>query len=71
MKIRLLMLGKSRRPELRAVFDDYVTRVGHVCPIEITEVRDEVAASKGTKLGGLVVIEIMSFWLSDGSGPMP
>ena len=40
------MLGKSRRPELRAVFDDYVTRVGHVCPIEITEVRDEVAALK-------------------------
>jgi 23S rRNA (pseudouridine1915-N3)-methyltransferase len=46
VKIRLLMLGKSRRPELRAVFDDYVTRVGHVCPIEITEVRDEVAALK-------------------------
>jgi hypothetical protein len=35
------------------------------------DVRKEVAALKGTKLGGAVLIEIMSFWLSDCSGPMP
>jgi 23S rRNA (pseudouridine1915-N3)-methyltransferase len=46
MRIRLLMLGKTRRPELRAVLDDYVKRIGRSCPIEVTEVRDAVAALK-------------------------
>ncbi|MGA2429751.1 MAG: 23S rRNA (pseudouridine(1915)-N(3))-methyltransferase RlmH [Candidatus Acidiferrum sp.] len=46
MKIRLLMLGKTRRPEMRAVLDDYVKRIGHQSPIEVTEVRDATAALK-------------------------
>src|SRR5215467_9376686 len=46
MRIRLLMLGKIRRPELRAVFEDYVKRISHSCPIEVTEVRDSEAAIK-------------------------
>ncbi|MGB2621205.1 MAG: 23S rRNA (pseudouridine(1915)-N(3))-methyltransferase RlmH [Candidatus Acidiferrum sp.] len=46
MKIRLLMLGKTRRAELRAVIDDYVKRIGRHSPIEITEVRDGEAALK-------------------------
>lgn len=46
MKIRLLMLGKTRRPEMRAVLDDYVKRIGHQSAIEITEVRDAAAALK-------------------------
>jgi 23S rRNA (pseudouridine1915-N3)-methyltransferase len=46
MRIRLLMLGKTRRPEMRAVLDDYVKRIGRSCPIEITEVRDADAALK-------------------------
>jgi 23S rRNA (pseudouridine1915-N3)-methyltransferase len=40
MKIRLLMLGKTRRPEMNAVLSDYVKRIGRACPIEVTEVRD-------------------------------
>ncbi len=40
------MLGKTRRPELRALLDDYVKRIGRYAPIEITEVRDESAATK-------------------------
>jgi 23S rRNA (pseudouridine1915-N3)-methyltransferase len=44
VKIRLLMLGKTRRAELREVIDDYVKRVGRYSPIEITEVRDGDAA---------------------------
>jgi 23S rRNA (pseudouridine1915-N3)-methyltransferase len=40
------MLGKTRRPEMRAVLDDYVKRIGRSCPIEITEVRDADAAIK-------------------------
>ena len=46
MRLRLLMLGKTRRPELRAVFDDYVKRIGRSVPIEINEVRDAEAALK-------------------------
>jgi 23S rRNA (pseudouridine1915-N3)-methyltransferase len=46
MKIRLLMLGKTRRPELNAVLSDYVKRTGRSCPIEITEARDADAALK-------------------------
>jgi 23S rRNA (pseudouridine1915-N3)-methyltransferase len=46
MRLRLLMLGKTRGPELRAVLDDYVKRIGRWCPIEITEVRDVAAAIK-------------------------
>jgi 23S rRNA (pseudouridine1915-N3)-methyltransferase len=46
MKIRLLMLGKTRRPELRAALDDYVKRIGRSCPIEVTEARDGAAAAK-------------------------
>ena len=40
MKIRLLMLGKTRRAEMRAVIDDYVKRISRQSPIEVTEVRD-------------------------------
>ena len=40
------MLGKTRRPEMRTVLDDYVKRIGHQSPIEITEVRDGDAAAK-------------------------
>lgn len=46
MKIRLLMLGKTRRAEMRAVIDDYVKRIGRSSPIEISEVRDGHAAIK-------------------------
>ena len=40
MKIRLLMLGKTRREEMRALLDDYVRRIGRYAEIEITELRD-------------------------------
>jgi 23S rRNA (pseudouridine1915-N3)-methyltransferase len=46
MKIRLLMLGKTRRPEMRAILDDYTKRIARSCPIEITEVRDAASAVK-------------------------
>jgi 23S rRNA (pseudouridine1915-N3)-methyltransferase len=46
MKIRLVMLGKTRRPEMNALLADYVKRIGRSCPIEITEVRDAKAALK-------------------------
>jgi 23S rRNA (pseudouridine1915-N3)-methyltransferase len=46
MRIRLLMLGKTRRPEMRAILEDYLKRIGRSCPIEITEVRNGDAALK-------------------------
>src|SRR5258708_25525347 len=46
MNTRLLMLGKTRRPEMRPTFDDYVKRIGRSCELEITEVRDGSAALK-------------------------
>ena len=46
MRIRLLMLGKTRRPELRASLDDYVKRISLQCPIEVIEVRDAQAVAK-------------------------
>lgn len=44
MKIRLLLLGKTRRAELRALLDEYVKRIARSSPIEVTEVRDAAAA---------------------------
>jgi 23S rRNA (pseudouridine1915-N3)-methyltransferase len=46
VKLRLLMLGKTRRPEMRAILDDYAKRISRSCPIEVTEVRDSAAAVK-------------------------
>ena len=46
MRIRLLMLGKTRRPELRSVLDDYVKRITRSWPTEVSEVRDGHAALK-------------------------
>ena len=46
MRIRLLMLGKTRRPEIISVLEDYVKRIGRTNPVEVTEVRDGAAAVK-------------------------
>lgn len=46
MRLRLLMLGKTRRPELRAVLDDYAKRISRSMPLEVNEVRDADAALK-------------------------
>jgi 23S rRNA (pseudouridine1915-N3)-methyltransferase len=46
MRIRLLMLGKTRRPEIRALIEDYVKRISHHTAVELADVRDEAAALK-------------------------
>jgi 23S rRNA (pseudouridine1915-N3)-methyltransferase len=45
MKIHLVMLGKTRRPEIRALLDDYVTRVRRFADVQLTELREDSAAS--------------------------
>lgn len=52
MKIRLVMLGKTRRGEIRALLDDYVARIRHYSEIEISELREPSAAAlKKLKFG--------------------
>jgi 23S rRNA (pseudouridine1915-N3)-methyltransferase len=40
MKIRLIMLGKTRREEARSLIDDYVDRIQNYADTEIIELRD-------------------------------
>src|SRR6202166_3678017 len=44
MKIHLVLLGKTRRPEIRALLDDYVTRVRRFADVQLTELREDSAA---------------------------
>lgn len=45
MKIRLILLGKTRRAEIRALIDDYLHRIQHYAEIEMLELRDGGASS--------------------------
>ena len=45
MKIRLVMLGKTRRGEIRALLDDYLARLRRFAEVELTELREDSAAS--------------------------
>ncbi len=49
MKLRLVMLGKTRRAEVRALLDDYLDRIQHYSATEITELRD-AASVRARKL---------------------
>jgi len=46
MRLQLVMLGKTRRPELRTSIDDYVKRISRYAPIEVIELRESAAALK-------------------------
>lgn len=50
MKIRLVMLGKTRRSELRALLDDYLVRIRRHAEIEALEIRDSSAALRKLQL---------------------
>jgi 23S rRNA (pseudouridine1915-N3)-methyltransferase len=45
MKIRLVMFGKTRRPEIRTVIEDYVARIQRFAEVQLTELREDSAAS--------------------------
>jgi 23S rRNA (pseudouridine1915-N3)-methyltransferase len=45
MRIRLILLGKTRRPEIRALLDDYAGRIRRNAELEIIEVREDSAAA--------------------------
>jgi 23S rRNA (pseudouridine1915-N3)-methyltransferase len=46
MRLQLVMLGKTRRPELRTSIDDYVKRISRYAPVEVIELRESEAALK-------------------------
>jgi len=46
VKIRLVFLGRTRRPEMRGLLDDYATRLKHLTEIEILEFRDAAAFTR-------------------------
>ena len=60
MKIRLLMLGKTRREEARALLDDYTARIRHYADVEVTELRDAgPAALRKLKLDSSATIVLL------------
>ena len=59
MRIQLIFLGKTRRPEIRALMDDYLARIGRYAEIEMRELRPDSAASRkrlDLGKGGAVVL---------------
>jgi len=44
MKVRLVLLGKTRRAECRAMLEDYSGRIRRYAEIEISELREDSAA---------------------------
>ena len=44
MKIQLVMLGKTRRAECRAMLDDYVARIQRYAEVDLQELREDSAA---------------------------
>jgi 23S rRNA (pseudouridine1915-N3)-methyltransferase len=60
MKIRLLMLGKTRRDECRALLDDYAARIRRYAELEIQELRDgSPAALRKLKLDAAATIVLL------------
>jgi 23S rRNA (pseudouridine1915-N3)-methyltransferase len=60
MKIRLLMLGKTRREEARALLDDYTARIRHHADVEVTELREaSPAALRKLKLDSNATIVLL------------
>jgi 23S rRNA (pseudouridine1915-N3)-methyltransferase len=53
------MLGKTRRPEIRAVVEDYLERIARRCPMELTEVRDATAAIKKLDLNPAATVVLL------------
>lgn len=64
MKIHLVMLGKTRRPEIRALCDDYLSRIRRFTEVQVSELREDSAAS----LRKLVIESAATVVLLDDAG---
>lgn len=45
MTIHFVMIGRTRRPECRTLFEDYAARIGRAAELRVTELREPAAAS--------------------------
>ena len=60
MKLRLLMLGKTRRDGARTLIDDYIARIRRYANVEVTELRDTgPAALRKLKLDSSATIVLL------------
>jgi 23S rRNA (pseudouridine1915-N3)-methyltransferase len=59
MKIRLVFLGRTRRPEMRGLLEDYVTRLERFTEVEILEFRDAAAFTrrKNTRASNWILLD--------------
>ena len=64
MRIQLLLLGKTRRAEMRALIEDYVSRIGRFAEIEMRELREDSPAA----LRKLAIGEGATIALLDAAG---
>jgi 23S rRNA (pseudouridine1915-N3)-methyltransferase len=65
MKIRFILLGRTRRAEMRALFEDYVARLGRFTEVEVQEYRDAAAFARRKSERGA------NFVLLDAGGDEP
>jgi 23S rRNA (pseudouridine1915-N3)-methyltransferase len=49
MKLRIVMLGRTRRPELRVLVDDYLKRLSHFTAVECNELKQASALDRVKK----------------------
>ena len=47
MTLHFLFLGRTRRPECRTFFDDYVSRIRRSADVRVTELREPTASALG------------------------
>jgi 23S rRNA (pseudouridine1915-N3)-methyltransferase len=60
MKIRFIMLGRTRRAEARALIDEYVARISHYAEMEVIELRETSdAALRKLKLAAGATIVLL------------
>ena len=59
MKIRLVMLGKARRSELRALVEEYLERVRRFAPVECTELKHAAALDRMKRAPVFVLLKVL------------
>jgi 23S rRNA (pseudouridine1915-N3)-methyltransferase len=60
VRIQLLFLGKTRRPEIRALIDDYAARIRRYAEIEVRELRlDSAAILKRLEFGAGATVVLL------------
>jgi 23S rRNA (pseudouridine1915-N3)-methyltransferase len=59
MKLRLFMLGKTRRPEIRGLLDDYLARIRRHVDVEALELREASVVLKKLRADPAAVVVLL------------